>query len=98
MKMFKKSLFGVGTLAALGLFAITFNGSNVAVAEDDEPEPQCEGDVTPNGRVDVSDLIVVLAQWGEVPPSLADINNDGFVDVQDLLIVLENWGDCPDTP
>jgi hypothetical protein len=54
----------------------------------------CPGDVVPNGVVNVVDLLVLFAQWGEVPPSPADINMDGFVDVNDLLIVLENWGEC----
>jgi hypothetical protein len=88
MKM-RKKILSVGVAAALAAGV-----TGVAVADGDDPPPTCEGDVTPDGVVDVADLMVVLAQWGEAPPTLADINEDGFVDVLDLLIVLENWGPC----
>jgi hypothetical protein len=89
--MMKKSkrILSMGYAVAL---AVAMTG--VAVADGEDPPPTCEGDVVPNGEVDVVDLIVLLAQWGPVPPTRADINQDGFVDVNDLLIVLENWGPC----
>jgi hypothetical protein len=68
--------------------------TGMAVADGEDPPPTCDGDIAPNGVVNVADLMVLLAQWGEVPPGPADINGDGFVDVNDLLILLENWGPC----
>ncbi len=45
--------------------------------------------------VGVSDLLLLLAQWGPCPPDcFADINGDGNINVPDLLILLANWGPC----
>jgi hypothetical protein len=44
-------------------------------------------------HVDVTDLLVVIDQWGATD-SPADVNEDGTVDVTDLLIVVGNWGPC----
>lgn len=58
-------------------------------------EPACDAaDLNCDGTVDVSDLLVLLSQWGECPTSdcPADLNGDGTVDVSDLLILLSNWG------
>lgn len=56
----------------------------------------CEGaDLNCDGVVDVSDLLILLANWGPCPRSgecPADLNGDGAVDVSDLLILLANWG------
>jgi hypothetical protein len=46
-----------------------------------------------DGYVNVSDLLVVIDQWG-LTNSPADLNFDGIVDVTDLLIVVGNWGPC----
>ena len=54
----------------------------------------CVGDVIPDGNVNIADLMVVLASWGECPGCPGDTNGDGWVDVQDLLNVMEWWGPC----
>jgi hypothetical protein len=53
------------------------------------------GDLNCDGVVNVSDLLVLLSQWGLCPRSgdcPADLNGDGAVNVSDLLILLSNWG------
>ncbi|MHC4948432.1 MAG: GC-type dockerin domain-anchored protein, partial [Planctomycetota bacterium] len=68
----------------------------------------CSDPTTPNpdGQVNVSDLLRVLAEWtdGPTPGLNCDITGaggdgvpDGVTDVADLLFVLalENWGPCP---
>ena len=55
--------------------------------------PACEGDISGDGEVNVSDLLSVIDQWGATK-SEADINMDGSVNVTDLLIVVGNWGPC----
>ena len=53
----------------------------------------CIADITKDAVVDVSDLLVVIDQWGQ-SKSKADISGDGIVDVTDLLEVVGNWGEC----
>ena len=55
----------------------------------------CSGaDLTDDGKVGVSDLLVLFAVWG-TPGPFGDINKDGIVDVADMLIMFANWGPCP---
>jgi hypothetical protein len=58
-------------------------------------EAPCIGDVNDDQAVSVTDLLIVLADWGacgaECP---ADTDCNGSVDVTDLLAVLGNWGPC----
>ena len=53
----------------------------------------CLGDINGDGVVDVTDLLYVLALWGE-SGGIADVNGDGIVDVLDLVVVLSAWGPC----
>jgi len=55
--------------------------------------PVCPADINGDVIVNVSDLLVVIDQWG-LTDSPADVNDDGIVDVSDLLIVVGNWGPC----
>ena len=54
----------------------------------------CAGDVTGDGFVNVSDILLVINQWGQ-KNSPADANNDGIVNVSDILFMIGNWGTCP---
>lgn len=62
---------------------------------DGDVVPDCYADLNADFVVDVSDLLILLGEWG-TPGSIADLNHDGTVDVSDLLILLSSWGDCPD--
>lgn len=58
----------------------------------------CPGDVNGDAGVGVTDLLVLLACWGEVSGDLdgrSDLDGDGVVDVIDLLGLLGAWGPCP---
>lgn len=57
--------------------------------------PPCTADITRDGRVDVQDLLKVLATWGPCDGCPTDFNSDGMVDVIDLLMLLGAWGACP---
>lgn len=61
------------------------------------PPPVCEGDIDLDGIVGVPDLLLLLAQWGDVCPPLClgDLDGDGLVGVPDLLMLLAGWGACP---
>ncbi len=54
-----------------------------------------ETDVNGDGIVDVSDLVVVAANFGQTGPNSADVNGDGVVNIADLIKVaaaLDNAG------
>ena len=55
--------------------------------------PLCAADVNGDNIVNVSDLLAVIDQWGQVK-SPADVTNDGLVNVSDLLLIIGNWGPC----
>jgi len=53
------------------------------------------GDIDCNGRVDVTDLIILLNEWGPVDPDspfAADLNGDWVVDIADFTILHDHWG------
>ncbi|MCH7602806.1 MAG: hypothetical protein IIB54_08590, partial [Planctomycetes bacterium] len=55
----------------------------------------CAG--TPDGNVNVTDLLALLANWGGTPTlcDMAPPGGDGSVNVTDLLALLAAWGSCP---
>ena len=58
--------------------------------------PNTAGDVNADGSVDLDDLLLVIANWGncdDCPPACTgDANNDCQVNLTDLLEVIANWG------
>jgi hypothetical protein len=57
----------------------------------------CIADIDESGQVDVVDVLLLLALWGnaDTPAAhAADVNQDGVVAVDDLLIVIGGWGSC----
>jgi hypothetical protein len=60
------------------------------------PMMACPGDVNGDGVVNTSDLLALLAAWGDCPDPPeecpADFDGDGDVDTSDLLTLLANWG------
>lgn len=58
--------------------------------------PTQHPDIDRNGQVGVSDLLLLLGQWGPCSPATtdcpADLDFDGTVDHCDLDILLANWG------
>jgi len=55
----------------------------------------CTGDLDADGRVDITDFLVLMANWGCSGANCAgDTNGDGVVGVGDFLILLDAWGSC----
>ncbi len=81
---------GAGDLAAGAPGA---NKVYVFFGEGPPPVP-CRGDLNGDGVVDLSDLSVLLGQFGA--PGSADLNGDGTVNLSDLAILLNEFGrGCP---
>ena len=62
-------------------------------------EDPCATDLNGDFFVNITDLLLLLANWGPCPqpcPPLCtgDANGDCTVDVQDLLLMLSHWGNC----
>ncbi len=60
--------------------------------------PRPEADVNGDGVVDVHDLVVVAANFGQTGPNPADVNGDGVVNIADLIKVagaIENAAAAP---
>ena len=66
---------------------------------EDEPSSQPE-DVNGDGEVNILDLVVVSASFGQTGKNVADVNQNGVVDIQDLVLVagaLDNAAAAPST-
>ena len=52
------------------------------------------GDANEDGRIDINDLTIVLAHYGQSGTTwgTGDFNGDGTVDINDLTIVLAHYG------
>jgi hypothetical protein len=59
--------------------------------------PGCVGDLNGDGRTDLTDLGILLADFGCVAPGpcVGDLNNDGRTDLTDLGILLGDFGCVP---
>ena len=55
--------------------------------------PSCIGDANDDGIVDLGDLNLVLANFGQMTDA-GDVTGDGFVNLADLNLVLANFGQC----
>jgi hypothetical protein len=67
------------------------------------PPSLCPWDITgpnetPDGVVDVNDLLLLLAGWGTDGPGACIADPTDTIDVNDLLGLLAAWGDCPQPP
>ena len=61
--------------------------------------PDCPADVDWNGEVGITDMLLVLREWGQ-GSGTSDFTGidhlpDGVVDIYDFLGVLTEWGPCP---
>ncbi|MCH2137032.1 MAG: hypothetical protein MK101_10710 [Phycisphaerales bacterium] len=58
------------------------------------PPPVCTGDFNGDDMVGATDLLVLLAVWGDCDGCDQDISGDGMVGADDLLALLSAWGQC----
>ena len=53
----------------------------------------CSADLNGDEEVTISDILIILAQWGNAG-GFGDVNEDGAVDIMDLLLALDSFGPC----
>ena len=80
----------------------TWLGEGIVCVGDGPPDsaclPPCPADcsIVPDGQVNVTDLLALLAGWGSTGScDMAPPGGDGTINVTDLLALLAAWGPCP---
>jgi len=53
---------------------------------------QILGDVNGDGVVNIQDLVLIAARFGQTGAEPADVNGDGVVNIQDLVLVASHFG------
>lgn len=86
-------LDGVPLGVAVPTLEVSMTSSHTLEAIYGQVSCQWDCQATPNGAVDVPDLLALLATWGA--PGPCDFDASGTVVVPDLLKLLANWGPCP---
>ena len=71
------------TLATLGRGGPIYLWDIESIVNPAKPEADVDGD----GEVNIHDLIIVAANFGQTGPNPADVNGDGVVDISDLIKV-----------
>ena len=69
------------------------NTKNAEVTIPPEPAEARFGDINRDGVVNIQDLIIVNARFGERGQNSADLNADGLVDIVDLVLVANALGE-----
>jgi len=72
----------------------TWLGANTACADGGCNPNNCPADINGDGVVSVSDILILIEQWGSCNGCTGDINSDGTVDITDLLEIVAAWGPC----
>jgi hypothetical protein len=49
-------------------------------------------DINNNSYVNMQDVSIMMAYWGNAAKPPADINQDGYVNMQDVSIMMSQWG------
>ena len=65
---------------------------------DGDGEPDCDAvtcpaDLNGNGTIEVSDVLILLSDFGCTTECIADIDGDGATNVNDVLLLLAAFGD-----
>jgi hypothetical protein len=53
----------------------------------------CSEDFDGDGQVAVSDILLLIGEWGGVDP-IYDLDGNGSIGVSDLLLLIAAWGPC----
>jgi hypothetical protein len=65
------------------------------IVEYDSEINSCPADISGDGQVSVSDLLMAIGAWGPCLDCPEDLDANGQVDIADLLEFIAAWGLCP---
>ena len=102
---FKVVDFKPSTVTLSQVYLVDSNGKrweaateNAEVTIPPEPEEETVGDINRDDVVDILDLTIVGARFGQRGQNSADLNGDGFVDIVDLVLVAAAFSDEAQAP
>ncbi|RKU24829.1 hypothetical protein C6503_00100, partial [Candidatus Poribacteria bacterium] len=97
--------FKASTLTLSQVYFVDANGKrweatteSAEVTIPPEPEEAIFGDINRDGVVNIQDLVIVSARFGQKSKSSADVNEDGLVDIVDLVLVASAVGEAAAAP
>ena len=97
--------FKASTLTLSQVYLVDANGNrweatteSAEVTIPPEPEEAIFGDINRDGVVNIQDLVIVSARFGQKSKSSADVNEDGLVDIVDLVLVASAVGEAAAAP
>ena len=92
--MFEVIDFKASTLVLSQVYLVDSDGTrwetlieNGEVTIPPEPDEAISGDINRDGAVNIQDLVIVGARFGQRGQNSADLNGDGLVDIVDLVLV-----------
>ena len=96
--MMDSNYFMVGAYQSSTSSMTINNSSNAPILNIliDIPAEDCVADINSDGYVNVSDVLQLIAAWGDCSTKdcPADLNGDYSVNVIDLLELIDAWGSC----
>ena len=97
---FKVRDFKASTVTLSKVYLVDTDGNrweattiNAEVTEPPEPAEAILGDINRDGVVDIQDLVIVGARYGQRGQNSADLNGDHLVDIVDLVLVANAFGE-----
>ena len=72
-----------------------FGGASLDVNGNGIPdECECLANLDGDNDVDVTDLLILITNFGSTGSLIGDLDGDQDVDITDLIALIAAWGDC----
>lgn len=71
--------------------AATLCQTDCVSLEETESKNSIKADINSDGKVDGTDLAILIANYGKKGKNIADLNNDGIIGEDDLVLLQTKW-------
>ena len=91
-----EDLFDTGVVVATGIaLATSYFDEEVNIIDPNTNTPIAQVDINQDGKVNITDLLLVVSTLGDSTPALvfADVNGDSWVTIDDVMLVIEALDD-----